>query len=131
MDTTVWIVAALIAGFYLGWKISSFINAMAFKDILDDLNVTDRDLNRLIDRENQTIAGAKPTVIVDGERVSLRPLEIKIEEHNGCLYAYRLSDDHFLAQGESREDLIQRLTENLTNVRLIISEENGAKFLTL
>jgi hypothetical protein len=40
-----------------------------------------------------------------------------------------LDDDQFLGQGKTREELIEHLKKNLSNVRVIVAEENGAKLI--
>jgi len=101
--------------------------ALSFREILRDLGVTEQQLRKLardndidLTTENPQNAAEEPT---------LTPMEIKIEEVQGMLYAYRLDNNQFLGQGVDRDQLIDRLKENLTNVRLIISEDNGSRLL--
>jgi hypothetical protein len=112
-----YIIVAILA-FIAGWTISSWISAHAFREILNDLGVSDDQLMKFLEENPEA-----------EEEVELEVMEIKIEEHEGRLYAYRLDDDQFLGQGTDHNTLINRLTENLTNVKLIISEENGAKLI--
>jgi hypothetical protein len=56
-------------------------------------------------------------------------MEIKLEQHQGVIYAYRIDDGQFLGQGVDRDELIESLKKNLANVRLIIAEEHGAKLI--
>lgn len=125
MDTFILILIGFVIGYIAGKTIANWTSALAFKEILDDLGVSNQQLQKIkakIDRDLQDSTGAP-------EEVELTPLEIKIEEHEGRLYAYRLEDDRFLGQGKNREELIEHLKKNLTNVRLIIAEENGAKLI--
>jgi hypothetical protein len=121
-----YILIALVA-FVIGWKISNWISAVAFKEILEDLGVSNEKLEQMI-REKYSNNNSTDTTVNDG--VKLDVMEIKIEEHEGRLYAYRVADNRFLAQGADRESLIESLTQNLTNVRLIVSEDHGSKLLT-
>lgn len=114
-------IVMLIVGAIIGFKISSALNIMTIRRILDDLNVSEQDLRRLA--EKQGIELPPP------DEPKLEEIEIRIEEHEGTLYAYRMDTDQFLGQGPDREGLIQRLTENLTNVRLIVAKEQGADHL--
>ena len=102
--------------------------ALSFREILRDLGVTEQQLRRLAEKNDIKIPTENPRDSITGE-VTVTPIEIKIEEQQGMLYAYRLDNDQFLGQGTDREALIQRLTENLTNVRLIVAEEHGAGFI--
>lgn len=99
--------------------------ALSFREILRDLGVTEQQLRALAAKNDIELSPENPRDSITGE-VTVTPIEIRIEEHNGCLYAYRLDNNLFLGQGPDRDQLIDRLKENLTNVRLIIAEEHGA-----
>ena len=122
------IIEFLIA-FALGCWIGSWVRgtwmALSFREILRDLGVTESQLRRLAEKNDIKIPTENPRDSITGE-ITVTPIEIKIEQVGDVLYAYRLDNDQFLGQGTDREALIQRLTENLTNVRLIIAEEHGA-----
>ncbi len=110
--------------FLLGWFIGSLVTriwlTLSFREILKDLGVTEQQLRKLLDPDTKDSS--------TGE-AALTAMEIKIEEVQGTLYAYRLDNNQFLGQGPDRDQLIERLKENLTNVRLIITEDNGAGLL--
>jgi hypothetical protein len=46
-----------------------------------------------------------------------------------AIYAYRKSDDMFLAQGTDADSLIARLNENLTPCKVVVAQEDGADLL--
>jgi hypothetical protein len=120
MDDYIVFFLGLIAGYWIGKIVTNALNTMSFREILKDLDVTQDQLERLradIEGDDQ---GSKPT---------MEDLEIRIEQHHGLLYAYRCDNDQFLGQGPDREALIQRLTESLTNVRVIVSKEHGADLI--
>lgn len=112
---------AFALGCYLAHKITAAWNHYTFREILKDLGVTEQQLRELASRMGQPLP--------DAEKIKLEEIEIRIEEHAGTLYAYRMDTDQFLGQGPDREGLIQRLTENLTNVRLVVAKEQGADHL--
>lgn len=128
MDNT--LIGYIALGFAMGWFFGSLWTtirqAQAFKNILQDLGVTTEQLLRLkdkMDREEEDLPAAKA-----GQPV----IEIRLETHNGQIYAYRKSTEEFLAQGENREELIARLTERFKQgegARLIIREEDGAELV--
>ncbi len=101
--------------------------ALSFREILRDLGVTEQQLRKLA-RNNDIDLPTENPRDSEGEP-TLTPMEIKIEEVQGMLYAYRLDNNQFLGQGVDRDQLIDRLKENLTNVRLIIAKEDGADLL--
>ena len=119
---------AFAVGCWIGSAVSRAWMSLSFREILRDLGVTEQQLRRLAERNDIHVPTENPRDSITGE-VTVTPIEIKIEEQQGMLYAYRLDNDQFLGQGTDREALIQRLTENLTNVRLIVAEENGAALI--
>ena len=118
-----------ILGWYIGHKISGYWMALSFREILKDLGVTEQQLRKLAAKNDIPLPVENPRDSITGE-VTLTPMEIRIEEHQGILFAYRLDNDQFLGQGPDRDQLIERLKDNLTNVRLIVAEENGANLIT-
>ena len=97
-----------------------------FSEIIKDLGVSTEDLRNL----NRKIAKENGLDVEElSEDAELAEMEIKIEKHGEMLYAFKLDDDAFLGQGRDRETLIERLNENLSNVKLIISKENGAEYV--
>jgi hypothetical protein len=118
MENILYIILAAAIGFVVGAKVSHIWQQFVFTEILKDLGVTDQQLKNLIKDAAETD---------DGDH--LERLEIRIDEHQGQLYAYTLDDNRFLGQGKDRDELIDRLKLNLTNVRLIIQEENGGTLL--
>lgn len=118
-------IIAFALGCWIGSSVSRTWMALSFREILRDLGVTEQQLRKLAEKNDIKLSPENPKDSITGE-VTLTPIEIRIEEHNGCLYAYRLDNGLFLGQGPNREQLIDRLKDNLTNVRLIIAEEHGA-----
>jgi phosphopantothenoylcysteine synthetase/decarboxylase len=114
MDTFILVFLGFVGGYLMGKAVANWTSTIAFREILKDLGVNDADIQKL--RE-------KPT---DDE---LDQLEVKIEQHQGQLYAFRLDNDQFLGQGASREELIESLKGKLNNVRVVVSEEHGAKLI--
>lgn len=97
--------------------------ALSFREILKDLGVTEQQLRELAARNDLELPKKH------SEEDTLTRIEVRIEEHNGCLYAYRLDNNQFLGQGTDRDQLLSRLKETLSNVKLIITEEHGAALL--
>jgi len=51
-------------------------------------------------------------------------VRIKIEKHEGVLYAYQLDNSMFIAQANDRKELEQKLSEKFPGKRFGCSEEN-------
>ncbi len=123
MEYIVYLALGFAVGYIVGSALTAVRQAQAFKNILNDLGVTTQQLLKLkdrIDREDDTESTDQPVV------------EIRLEQHDGMIYAYRKSDSQFLAQGTDRTALIESLTERFKRgdgARLIIREEDGAELV--
>ncbi len=115
------LILVFVAGVILGHRISSAVSQAAFKKILEELRVSEQDMRDLA-RRNGIIL---PEPTADTEE--LEEIHIKLEQHQGIIYAFRKDTDQFLGQGSDRESLINRLKQNLNNVRLVIDE--GAELI--
>jgi hypothetical protein len=117
----------IVAG--IGWWAGSAWTAMVlrsgFQKILKELGVTNQQMMKLARDNGIGVEEAKPSTA----EPELTPVEIKLEQHQGVIYAFRLEDDQFLGQGADREELIESLKKNLKDVRLIIAEEHGARLI--
>jgi hypothetical protein len=113
---------ALAIGLAVGIWVTDRFHRRIMRDFLEAMNFSEKDLARLQQRLQQKLANVN-----DPEELPV--LEVKIEEHSGVLFAFRKDTDQFLGQGPDRDALIDRLKENLTNVRLIIDKEDGADLL--
>jgi hypothetical protein len=119
-------IITFIVAFWLGSKLSTIWNRIVFRDVLKDLGVTDKQIQKLA--EERGLDYTDPTE-EEGAEPELTSVEIKLEQHQGVIYAFRLDDDKFLGQGADREELIESLKKNLRDVRLIIAEEHGARLI--
>lgn len=119
-----YLIVAVIA-FWVGWKLSAGLQRMTFGHILKELGVKEGDLEK-IKRRHMIIDDEEPA---PEEEPYLEEIEVKIEQHQGQLYAFRLDNDQFIGQGATREDLVKRIAEQMSDVKLIIREENGAALM--
>jgi hypothetical protein len=111
--------------FWAGWKISELWQVVAFKSLLNDLNVKQQDLKRL----HSKLATEADKEVVDQSN-HLPVLEVRIEQHPEGLFAYRKADNTFIAQGKDREALMDNLVNNLSNVRVVVAKEDGAELIS-
>ncbi len=111
-------------GYFLGYKMSSIMHLLSFKKVLEELGVRREDMLKLAQKngleiqEPQAKAQEDPTVI-----------EVKLEQHQGQIYAFRKDTDQFLGQGPTAEALIERLNQTMQPCRLIIDRADGADLL--
>ena len=108
--------------FYIGWKLSEFLHTTAMMVVMKELGVSEEDLRRLAKKNN--IHLSEPAA---ADREALEEIHIKLEQHQGQIYAFRTDNDGFLGQGADRESLIATLGQRMNNVRLIVDE--GGEFI--
>jgi hypothetical protein len=94
------------------------------RHLLKELGITERDLRAAAARNGIPLTDAPDTAAADETVV-----EIKLEQHEGQIYAYRKSDDTFLGQGTDRDSLIDRLNQTMKPCRVLIDKEDGADLL--
>jgi hypothetical protein len=124
MDMTEIIIAALV-GIFIGWTASKQVHLQGFRQLLRALKVTEEDLLRAMikiqSREWQpdALEGTKDSTVVN----------VKLEQQGTEIFAYRKSDNQFLAQGSNADTLIERLNQNLTPCKVVVAQEDGADLL--
>ena len=124
MDMIELFIAALL-GLFIGWQASKKVHLDGFRQLLRALKVTEDDLLRAMIKiqsdgwQLDDDKGSTDSTVVD----------VKLEQVGTAIYAYRKSDDQFLAQGTDADSLIERLNENLTPCRVVVAQEDGADLL--
>jgi hypothetical protein len=124
MDMIELIIAALV-GLLIGWQASKQMHLDGFRQLLRALKVTEEDLLRAMIRiqskewQLEEPEGTKDETVID----------VKLEQVGTAIYAYRKSDDQFLAQGNDADSLIARLNQNLTPCKVVVAQEDGADLL--
>ena len=119
MDMLDLIVVFLVA-FYLGHKLSSLWQQWTFARILDDLGVKPAQIKALLDKD---------LAAEEDEEDGLARLEVRVEQHQGVLFAYRTDTEEFLGQGTDKQTLVDSIARRLRDVRLVIHEGQGAELL--
>ena len=118
------IIVALV-GIFVGWQASRRVHLDGFRQLLKALKITEEDLLRAMikiqstDWQLEDPEGTKDETIVD----------VKLEQQGTEIYAYRKSDNQFLAQGSNAASLIERLNQNLTPCKVVVAKEDGADLL--
>ena len=114
-----------ILGIFIGWHSAKTVHLDGFRQLLKALKVTEEDLLRAMIRiqskewQLEDTEGASDHAVVD----------VKLEQQGTQIFAYRKSDDQFLAQGTDADSLIERLNQNLTPCRVVVAQEDGADLL--
>ena len=112
--------------FWFGWKASQIWHLYTFKQILQDLKVSNGDLVKLAKEQGIELEQDTP----EDENANLPILEVRVEQQPEGLFAYRKSDSMFLAMGKDREALMENLVNNLSNVRVIVAKEDGGDLIS-
>ena len=126
IETLILIVLAFAVGWRLGSWITTHLLAQSFRQILNDLGVKNSQLRKLAEDVGVELPAVNAST---AEGDSLTPVEITIEQHQGVLYAYRKDNQQFLGQGTDRQGLIDSISKRMTDVRLIIDQNDGADLL--
>jgi len=106
--------------FGLGVLASGHFHRKILQELLRELGIKPQQLEELQHRLASQI---------DAGENGLELVEIRLEKHQGLIFAYRCDDHQFLGQGTSIEDLTKSLSNRLQGVRLVIRSENGADLL--
>jgi len=126
IEISILVVVAFVFGWYIGSKITTHLLALSFRQILNDLGVTNDQLRKLARDVDLDLPDVNAST-ASGDQ--LTPLEIILEQHQGVLYAYRKDTKQFLGQGTDQEGLIDSISKRMTDVRLIIDSSDGADLL--
>ena len=124
MNDTIIFLLGLIVGYVLGSKIMSLWMRISFRELMRELDIKPEQLKAVMLRH-----GIDPNVINEEPAQPSKTLEIRIEKHQGVLFAYRCDTEEFLGQGNDQEALITSIKNRIRDVRLVISEQNGAELL--
>lgn len=119
------LIVAAVIGVFIGWQASKKVHLDGFRQLLRALKVTEQDLLRAMVRvtseewQLDEPKGSKDETVID----------VKLEQQGTEIYAYRKSDNQFLAQGSNAASLIERLNQNLTPCKVVVAQEDGADLL--
>ena len=120
------VILCIIMALYIGFKAGEAWYLYTFRQILEDLNIKQRDLRKLAENKGVDLSEVPAE---DDLGSDLPILEVRIEQHPEGLFAYRKVDDTFIAQGKDRDTLMENLVNNLTNVRVVVYKDDGADLI--
>lgn len=120
-------ILVLVLGIIIGFRVNSYINLMAMREMLKDLGVTNEDLTRLLKKQHEKLGLTMEEDTSDEPQLEV--IEVKLEQHQGQIYAFRKDNDTFLGQGADRDSLIDHISKSMKNVKLVISHDDGGELL--
>jgi hypothetical protein len=115
------VILCVVMALYIGWKASEAWHLHVFNQLMDDLNVSHKELRK--------IARAQGIEIPEPES-DLPILELRIEKHPEGLFAYRKEDGFFIAMGKDKDSLMENIVNNLNNVRVVVAKEDGGDLIS-
>jgi len=124
MDMIELIIAALV-GILIGWRASRQVHLDGFRQLLKALKITEDDLLRAMIKIQSSEWQLEDPEGTKDETV----INVTLEQQGTEIYAYRKSDNQFLAQGSNADSLIERLNQNLTPCKVVVAKEDGADLL--
>lgn len=117
--------------FYLGAKLKGLYMIETFRRLLKELNISERHLRDYARRHGIQIPDEDPETSSTASDATDRgrTTEIRIEQHQGQLFAWRVSDNTFLAQGADRESLFRSLEQRFGSGRYVVRKDEGADLI--
>ena len=109
IETVLVVVVLMSLGFILGAWVSSIFHRSIMREFLKELGYdTEEKLRELHDRLARNLT-ADNSAALSGKSV----IKIRLEQHQGILFAYREDDSTFLGQGLTREDLVASIMHRI------------------
>ena len=109
MDIIVLAIMFVLMGVIIGSWISHLFHRAIMREFLKELGYdTPEKLKQLHDqvsekliRDNSAAVGGKPVI------------KVRLEQHQGIIFAYREDDSTFIGQGNTREDLVASIMHRI------------------
>jgi hypothetical protein len=126
IETVIVTFVLMFLGFCIGLWISGTFHRAIMREFLKELGYdTPEKLRELHDKIAQRIED--DSAAVDGKPV----IKIRLEQHQGVIFAYRVDDSTFIGQGNTREDLIASIMHRIRGCTVeivngeLLRENNG------
>lgn len=119
-------IVCLALGVYIGYKIAEAMLLFTIKKILEELDISQKELDALTKRLGMEVPTAAAENLAEED---LPKVSIEIEKLGNTLYAYRKDNGRFLGQATSPEELIALMAEKLQDVKLTVTPEDGGLYL--
>ncbi len=109
MDIIVLAIVFVIIGVVIGSWVSHLFHRVIMREFLKELGYdTPEKLKQLHDqvsekliKDNSAAVGGKPVI------------RVRLEQHQGIIFAYREDDSTFIGQGNTREDLVASIMHRI------------------
>ena len=118
-----WVCLAAFVGFWWGSKVTAAIHRAAAHMLLEELKITPQQLKKIQEDLEHRIS-----TIDEGEE-DKEIIDVRLEQHQGVIFAYRCDDGLFLGQGTSQDEIIKSVSARLINCTVRIAADQGADLL--
>ena len=118
----------------MGISLANAFHRHMLRSIMRDMGITPEKLKTMRDNLLEDIRVQDPKAyaeIMKNIQEDRPVIKIRLEQHQGILFAYREDDSSFLGQGNNKDDLIKSIGHRLKNVTIEITngellQENNA-----
>ena len=123
MEAWLLLVIVGVLGFVLGAKTMNIFHTYMIRNILKQLGITPKQLKDVEQRLMQDLEQHDPEMarkIREERNDGLPVIKIKLEQHQGTLFAYRADTEEFVGQGIDRDTLATSIAHRFKGVRIEI-----------
>lgn len=119
------IILGILCAVVVGWKLHGIWFKFIIAPVLKDMGITYEEVLRVAKKNGIDVSKQ------EAELAEAYPiLEVRVEKVKDMLYAYRRDDDVFLAQAKNKEDLLERLRQQVKGtVKLQARIDEGGRYL--
>jgi len=123
MEAWLLLIIVGVLGFVLGAKAMNIFHTHTTHRILRELGITPKQLRDVEQRLMQDLESQDPELaqkLKSAKNDTLPVIKIKLEQHQGTLFAYRADTDEFVGQGVDRDSLATSIAHRFKGVRVEI-----------
>jgi Sec-independent protein translocase protein TatA len=123
MEAWLLLVIVGVLGFVLGAKTMNLFHTHMIRNILRELGITPKQLKDVEQRLMQDLESQDPELALklkSAKNDTLPVIKIKLEQHQGTLFAYRADTEEFVGQGVDRDSLATSIAHRFKGVRIEI-----------
>lgn len=95
METFIYIALAVMAGFLIGWHVHASVFTHIMREMLEVFGISEADMIRALNKMKK--------------QQEDNVCNIRVEQDEAGMRAYRVHDDMFLAQADNAEELVDRI----------------------
>lgn len=106
-----------------GWWSAMRLHTKITMALFRALGLTEQQLRSAGDR---VIAQLKVDALRDQ---GINIIDVRLEQHQGLIFAYRVDTAEFLGQGSNRDELISSIARRIPGAQMRVSEDSGMELI--